>query len=326
MPEARFGRIVAEIRAQIAAGTLTPGDRAPSARQITQEWGVAIATATKVLKQLQAEGLVRAVTGVGTIVQSPPVVTAPRAPAPVANGPLPDGELGRARIVAAATAIADREGIAALSMRAVAAALGVATMSLYRHVPGKDELVLAMIDAAFAEAVPPTAPPKGWRVRLETLARLQWWLGRKHPWLVHVMSMVRPQLVPNAMAHTDWTMRALEDTALDLEQRIQVAVTLSAHVRSHALDLESERQALLDSGLSVDEWLSSQEAAFAAIVSERGLAQLARIADVPDLALDSDSMFEFGLERLLDGIAALIERPDKRSKRPRRRPTKAQRL
>jgi hypothetical protein len=44
------------------------------------------------------------------------------------------------------------------------------------------------------------------------------------------------------------------------------------------------------------------------------------------LALDSDSMFEFGLERLLDGIAALIERPDKRSKRPRRRPTKAQRL
>ena len=315
MPEARFERIVVEIRAQIAAGTLAPGDRAPSARQITQEWGVAIATATKVLKQLQAEGLVRAVTGVGTIVQSPPVARAPIAPTPFVP-PLAEGELGRARIVAAATAIADREGLAALSMRAVAAALGVATMSLYRHLPGKDELVLAMIDAAFAEAVPPTAPLKGWRARLETLARLQWWLGRRHPWLARVLSMVRPQLVPNAMAHTDWIMSALADTALDVEERVQVAVTLSAHVRSHALDIESEQQAALDSGLSVDEWLSSQAAAFAAIVSERGFTQLARVADVPDLALDGDSLFEFGLTRLLDGIAALIERP---KTKPRRR-------
>lgn len=314
MPEARSARIVAEIRGQIAAGTLAPGDRAPSARQITQEWGVAIATATKVLKQLQAEGLVRAVTGVGTIVQSPPVAPRPLAPAEPAP-PLADGELGRARIVAAATAIADREGLAALSMRAVAATLGVATMSLYRHVPGKDELVLAMTDAVFAEAVPPTAPLKGWRARLETLARLQWWLGRRHPWLAHVLSMVRPQLVPNAMAHTDWIMRALEDTALDLEQRVQVAVTLSAHVRSHALDVERERQAALDSGLSVDEWLSSQAAAFAAIVSERGFVQLARVAGLSDLALDGDSLFEFGLVRLLDGIAVLIERPKRKPRR-----------
>lgn len=314
MREVASLRICREIRDRILGSTLAPGDRAPSARQITQEWGVAIATATKVLKQLQAEGLVRAVAGVGTIVQSPPVTTATTAqlasasPARAVPRVAGDGELTRARIVAVATAIADRDGIAALSMRAVAAELGVATMSLYRHVPGKDELVLAMIDAAFAEAVPPTAPPKGWRVQLETLARLQWWLARRHPWLAHVMSMVRPQMVPNAMAHSDWVMRALEESKLDLEQRVQVAVSLAAHVRAHALDLESERQALLDSGLTVDEWLSSQAAAFAAIVAERGFDQLARMADEPALALDADSMFEFGLARLLDGIAALLER------------------
>ena len=315
MPEPPSIRICAEIRARIVAGTLAPGDRAPSARQITQEWGVAIATATKVLKQLQAEGLVRAVTGVGTIVQSPPppaIASAPPLPA------VSDGELGRARIVAAATAIADREGIAALSMRAVAAALGVATMSLYRHVPGKDELVLAMIDAAFAEAVPPTAPPKGWRVRLETLARLQWWLVRRHPWLTHVMSMVRPQIVPNAMAHSDWVMRALADTSLDIGQRIQVAVTLATHVRAHSLDIESERQAALDSGLGVEEWLSSQEEAFAAIVAERGFTELGRVAELPGIALDEDSMFEFGLARLLDGIAVLIGPTKRRGKRRKR--------
>ena len=61
-------RIVAELRRRIAAGELPPNARVPSTRQITQEWGVAMATATKVLTALRHEGLVRAVPGVGTVV------------------------------------------------------------------------------------------------------------------------------------------------------------------------------------------------------------------------------------------------------------------
>src|ERR1700736_3164680 len=75
-------RIVSEIRRRIASGQLRSGDRVPSTRQITPEWGVAIATATKVLATLRQEGLVRAVPGVGTIVDTPtPIpVPPPRAP------------------------------------------------------------------------------------------------------------------------------------------------------------------------------------------------------------------------------------------------------
>ena len=98
-----------------------------------------------------------------------------------------------------------------------------------------------------------------------------------------------------------------------------MAVTLAAHVRACSLDIESERQAALDSGLSVEEWLSSQAAAFAAIVVERGFTQLARVAEIPAIALDEDSMFEFGLARLLDGIAVLIGPAKRRGKRRRRR-------
>ena len=101
----------------------------PSARQIVRDWNVPIATATKALAQLRKEGLVRVEPGVGTIVKGD------RAP-----------DLSRERIVEAAIAIADDEGTAALSMRTVAKELGVATMSLYRHVPSKDALFTLMAD------------------------------------------------------------------------------------------------------------------------------------------------------------------------------------
>src|SRR5215510_13311106 len=67
-PSARIAR---EIRRRITSGELRPGDRIPSARQITREWGVAIATATKVLATLRQEGLVEARPGVGTVVLGP---------------------------------------------------------------------------------------------------------------------------------------------------------------------------------------------------------------------------------------------------------------
>src|SRR4051812_2488651 len=114
-----YRRIVHEGRRRIEAGELRPGDRVPSARAITKEWGVAIATATKAHAALREEGLTISRPGVGTVVAGP----APRR----------DHELTRDRIVATAIAIADADGLAELSMRRIAGALGVSTMSLYRH-------------------------------------------------------------------------------------------------------------------------------------------------------------------------------------------------
>src|SRR5215471_17193361 len=65
----RYLEIAAELRSRIESGELAPGMRVPSTRAIVDEWGVAMATATKVLTELRHQGLVRAVPGVGTVVE-----------------------------------------------------------------------------------------------------------------------------------------------------------------------------------------------------------------------------------------------------------------
>jgi AcrR family transcriptional regulator len=278
-------RIAEEIRRRITSGALKAGDRVPSARQITQAWGVAIATASKALAMLRAEGLVRAVPGIGTVV---------------------DQGLSQERIVAAALAIADSEGLAAVSMRRVAHELGVATMSLYRYVPGKDDLVMLIADAAFAEDKLPATPPYGWRARLEVVARLQWKIYHKHPWLAGAMSITRPQLVPNGMAHTEWTLQAIDGLGLSPEMSLVVAVTVIGYVRGVAVSLEMETQAEQDTGLSNDAYMAAQEAQFRAVFAGGAFPTLARMSVQPEIDLGLDTLFEFGLARLLDGLAMFL--------------------
>jgi len=69
-PDPPYLQIATHLREKIVSGELSDGDSIPSARQITRDWGVAMATATKVLATLRSEGLVRAVPGVGTVVTS----------------------------------------------------------------------------------------------------------------------------------------------------------------------------------------------------------------------------------------------------------------
>jgi AcrR family transcriptional regulator len=297
-------RIVVELRRRIAAGELRDGERVPSTRQITQQWGVAMATATKVLTALRQEGLVRAVPGVGTVVSAgtPPAVAGRRGrPRDI------DLALTRDRVVQAGIEIADAEGLAALAMRRVAAALGTATMSLYRYVRSKDELLMLMVDSLFGRYPLPDATGLDWRARLETLCRLQWAAYQRHPWLAQFVSMTRPQLVPGAMAHTEWAMAALEHLGLDLGDRLHIAVTLASYVRGTAVNLEPEAQAEQDSGMTSEKWMESQGALMAVIVSSGAFPMLAAVANDDDLALDLDSLFDFGLRRLMDGLAVFVD-------------------
>src|SRR5215467_7958879 len=117
----RYRQIAAELRRQIEAGELTPGMRVPSTRAIVDGWGVAMATATKVLTELRHEGLVRAVPGVGTVVEGGEGDRRPARAAPTPRRQVSaDGALSAERIVAAGVAIADTEGLAAVSMRRIA--------------------------------------------------------------------------------------------------------------------------------------------------------------------------------------------------------------
>lgn len=307
--EPRYARIVADIRARIAAGDLRAGDRIPSARQITRDWGVAIATATKVHAALRQEGLVRAVPGVGTVVAAPPDGARPRPGRlrEAREAREPDRELTRERIAKAAIALADADGIAALSMRRIAAELGVATMSLYRHVRGKDDLIEQMIGTVFADAPLPQRPPRGWRAQLELVAHRSWALYRRHHWLAPCVSVTRPQLIPEGMAYTEWTLRAVDGYGLDRATMLHVTITLIGFVRGVAMNFEPEAYAKQDTGLTRDEWMAAQDRQLRGILASGRFPMIARLAAGPDIDADLDSIFEFGLGQLLDGLAVRIE-------------------
>src|SRR5436190_5859938 len=111
---------------------------------------------------------------------------------PGRRGPKPSRSVDE--VVAAAVAIADAEGLAALSIRRVADALGLSPMSLYTYVPSKAELVDLMLDRVAGEEAAADAPaPDGrnWRRQLEQLARGRWAMAQRHPWLMQV-GMHRP--------------------------------------------------------------------------------------------------------------------------------------
>jgi DNA-binding transcriptional regulator YhcF (GntR family) len=298
----RSHQIAAELRRQIEAGELTPGMRVPSTRAIVDRWGVAMATATKVLTELRHQGLVRAVPGVGTVVEGDRRATR-AAPFPRRQSSS-DGGLSSERIAAAAGAIADAEGLSAVSMRRVASEIGVATMSLYRHVEDKDDLLLQMMDAVFREWRPPADPPAGWRPRVEIAARLFWDACRRHPWLASAMSITRPQPVTGALPFSEFLLGALDELGLDHQTTFTAYITLANYVRGTALNLEMEAEAEAASGVDNDEWMQAQEPRFRAI-SDAGRFPVFTRYVAQDYDFSLDELFEFGLGRMLDGLAAL---------------------
>jgi DNA-binding transcriptional regulator YhcF (GntR family) len=293
--------IVADIRDRIASGQLHPGDKVPSTRQLVRDWGVAIATATRALSTLQSEGLVRSVVGVGTVVADRPQGTLSPHPAREA-----EQELTRERIVRTAVSIADTEGLAALSMRRLATELDAAVMSLYRHVPSKEDLMVAMVDQVYAEYRLPGPWPAGWRAGAEEMARRMWTLCKAHPWLCGVMSFVRPMLVPNGMAVTDESMRVLRDAGLDLPDSLKVTVAIAGLVNGVGISLQLEADAQRDTGMTSAEWMDSHDREFNDVGGAARFPMLAEVSTVPGFDLRLDDVFETGLALMLNGLGQQI--------------------
>ena len=291
-----YQRIALEIAARIATGELAPGDRIPSTRQLIAEHGIAMATATKVIATLREQGLVQARPGVGTVV--------------AAGAQPPPGAPDRDRVVRAAVTVADAEGLAGLSMRRLATELGMPTMSLYRHVAGREELHVLMMEEVFAAHPLPDLSPEtdGWRACVEALARLQWSMYRRHPWLAQVVSFTRPLLAPRAMAHTEWTMRALDGHGLGPGVLFVVAAMMANYVRGTAVNLEDEAQAEHETGLSEQQWLDNQQARLGEIMGSGRYPLMAQAVTDENLEFSVDRLLECGLQRLLDGLALMLER------------------
>jgi AcrR family transcriptional regulator len=304
-------RIATELRRRIAAGELRPGDRLPSTRALAAEWGVALATAGRAVAELRRAGVVRTQARAGTVVAAPPAPRRRRPPAaPARRAPAPTGELSRQSVVRTAIALADGEGLEALSMRAVAAHLGVSPMGLYRHVRGKDELVLLMADAAYGEIGRNPAPVGAWRAVLEWGARALWRTYRHHPWLAHVGPLARPLPLPNLLRYGEPVLAALSGTGLPAARVLDLHILLYSYSQGLAANHEREARARADTGLSDEQWIDTQEPALTAVARDGDHPHFAALMADLDGGYDFDlqALFETGLHSLLDGFAQLIAR------------------
>ncbi|HEY7076099.1 MAG TPA: TetR/AcrR family transcriptional regulator [Solirubrobacteraceae bacterium] len=205
--------------------------------------------------------------------------------------------LQRDAIVDAALVIADREGFEAVSMRRVAAELGVGTMSLYHHVADKDELVYEMADAIGAEMLIPGEVPDDWREGLRQIALHTRDTFLRHSWLLEITAE-RPVATPNTLRHIEQTAAAV--AGLDVDERTAMAMVMAVDDYTLGFVLREQHVRRWERGGvfgRLQELLSAGE--FPLI--SRWLAEGRSLEPPP-------ARFEDGLDWLLDGMAAALER------------------
>ena len=223
-----------------------------------------------------------------------------------AEEPSPRSGLTVDRIVDAAIAIADADGLPALSMRRVAERLGVGAMSLYTYVPGKDELVILMVDRVYAELSTEHREDASWRERLEAIARERWTLYRRHPWLIDV-PLTRPTVGPHAMDRYEHELRAVEGLGLDDLEMNAVIELISGHVEGMAGRAVEIRRDAERSGVSDDEWWYSVLPVLSTVMADRHYPVSARVGSTIGAPHQpTEYGFEFGLTRILDGVESLV--------------------
>ncbi len=224
-------------------------------------------------------------------------------------------------IVDAAIAIADAEGLAGVSMAKVASALGFTTMSLYRHVSSKDELLALMWNASAAGI--PTITGDGTRERLANWALAQMRALQRRTWILE-LPMATPPAGPNSLAWVEQAMAALAKSPLSAGERLGVVGLLSTFVLGEARMAHDGAIFREENGADVD-----YAQVLRVVADERRFPELYRAAwsgeldtwdgeagpdhDVPGDQSDHDGPdwadnrgFQFGLERILDSVELLV--------------------
>jgi AcrR family transcriptional regulator len=224
-------------------------------------------------------------------------------------------------ITETAITIADSEGLEALTMRRIAGALGVGTMSLYRYVPGRAELVDLMVDRVSGETRSEPDMGGGWRTRLERVARDNIRLYLRHPWLLQVFPG-RPPMGPGVLRKYDDELRSLEGCGLpDVEMNMVLDLVLG-YARGAAMTWVEAARLEERTGLTDQAWWEALAPTLEQVFDPEEYPLAARVGEAatahyggsyhPELA------FEFGLERILDGVAVLIGVPSPGSARKKR--------
>lgn len=220
------------------------------------------------------------------------------------RGPQPT--LSLTEIVDAAIAVADADGFDALTMRRVAADLGVGTMSLYRYFPRKDVLLNLMLERV---SDPGDAARRyaglDWRRVLELHARDSRSLYLKHPWLLQV-NWSRPLLGPNSLAGLEVLISRLDGLGLTDQERVAVLTLIDSYVTGSVRTEILYARAAEETGVGDDEfWARQLPYLEAAMMTGRYPAMAGLSEDAFEMGWVET--FEWGLARLLDGLEALVK-------------------
>ncbi|MFI5935135.1 TetR/AcrR family transcriptional regulator [Actinoplanes sp. NPDC051494] len=216
------------------------------------------------------------------------------------------------QVVDAAIAVADRAGVEALTIRRVAQTLDTSPMTIYTYVPGKAELLDLMVDAIYTRMPRTVTDGAPWRERLTAVAADNRALFREHPWATAV-STQRPGLGPGATAKYQHELSALDglgltDVGMD-DCLTHLLLFVHAAARA-AVDAEAVRKA---TALTDQQWWEAAGPVLARVLDPAAYPLATRVGgaagEAHGSAHDPDHMYGFGLARVLDGLAALID-PD----------------
>ncbi|MBE1501458.1 AcrR family transcriptional regulator [Amycolatopsis lexingtonensis] len=216
------------------------------------------------------------------------------------------------RIVAAAIAVADADGLAAASMHRVAKELGAGTMTLYTYVPGKAELVDLMVDDVLVERrLPGPGEPRSgdWREQVALYAERTRAAYRAHPWLCEV-SRVRPPLGPGQLAGQEYLLSIVDALGLPPRQAVAAANAIGTYVDANAALGAENTRLERSTGQSTEAWWHQRSSFWEDyfVVDAHPAMNRIWLGGGFDQSAEAqgDKGYEFGLNRMLDGIEALV--------------------
>ncbi|MFY1620679.1 TetR/AcrR family transcriptional regulator [Micromonospora sp. WMMD736] len=223
------------------------------------------------------------------------------------KGPRPG--LTVAGIVDAAVRVADADGLAAVSMSRVAKELGAATMALYRHVGSKDDLLTLMVDVGYGPAPGSAAPDGDWRAGLTRWAWAEHDVLRRRPWLLHI-PIAGPPATPQQLGWLEDGLGCLDGTPLPESAKMSILLLITGYVRNEAMLTNQIAEGSRAAGVEPGEMMPAYGAMLARLIDPVRFPGLTRVLDAGVLDQDDgpDDEFTFGLDRILDGVEALIAR------------------
>ena len=220
------------------------------------------------------------------------------------NGRGPKPKIALAQIVQTGIELADADGLDALSMRKVAAQLGVGAMSLYTYLPGRSELVELMIDRAYAERELPDRS-LGWRARVEQHARETWSLYLAHPWLLD-HNLARLPVGPHVLDFEESLLAAIAAGGVPPARIFPISNVITWHLFGMARAQISDAEEARHTGVSAEAYYLSRNSFWVTYFDPARYPTMAAIHASGGFDDPENQDFETMLARLLDAIELLV--------------------